>query len=605
MNYHSFTQSNLPPPPPSDTMIVNLDGSGTNASFEQWEMIQPISGRPPCQRSLHAAAVYENFLLLFGGYDGSQRVNDLHAYNFLENSWSELAMGDNCPSPRDRHIAVVWENGFYVFGGFDGLTRVNDMHVFDLETKKWSQVTAYGSVPTPRHSHAAVVYGNSLYLFGGYDGSYRNDFHEFNFQTRTWSQVACSGVLPRARYRGTCVVHEDCMILHGGHDGSRHLQDTYVFNFTSKTWSELVCSGKTPSPRDSHISVVHSHKMYILGGSTGNAMGDFHELDLDTNRWSAITYNGTADKNNQLGGKSKSTGNMSSSNANTASIGDLPSSSSSTPSLFNNNSNATNNSNNNEDEDGSATGNTNNNNNLNATVTINSSNSAMKNTNNCGVGNRFCHIGVVHDSALYVFGGYDGTNRLNDFQRFQFFSEKVAIDMRSTLVSDLKKFVNNELLSDITFIVEGEKVYAHKLLCTRCPYFHNMLTGEYMESKAAEIIIEDVKYSTFIQFMEFLYTDTLQIVIPEAIDLFQIADRYSMDRLKSQCEYLMLSTLSVDTAAQIFLLADTHDATLLREKCLKFILSRFDQVSLSPGFEELAHSNVQLVMEIIQKRRSS
>ena len=58
-------------------------------------------------------------------------------------------------------------------------------------------------------------------------------------------------------------------------------------------------------------------------------------------------------------------------------------------------------------------------------------------------------------------------------------------DPPSTLVSELRRLVDNELLSDVTFIVEGRPVRAHKVLCLRCPYFHTMLAGEYMESKVS------------------------------------------------------------------------------------------------------------------------
>lgn len=35
-------------------------------------------------------------------------------------------------------------------------------------------------------------------------------------------------------------------------------------------------------------------------------------------------------------------------------------------------------------------------------------------------GARFCHVGVVYEGSFYIFGGYDGSNRLNDFLRYQF-----------------------------------------------------------------------------------------------------------------------------------------------------------------------------------------
>ena len=113
------------------------------------------------------------------------------------------------PTPRDRHTAVVYGNGFYVFGGFDGTNRVNDFYCYDFNLRYWSCVEGRGggrggndlelslppppptntnnngvtngnaaepvnAPPSPRHSHAAVVHGSNMYIFGGYDGSYRS-----------------------------------------------------------------------------------------------------------------------------------------------------------------------------------------------------------------------------------------------------------------------------------------------------------------------------------------------------------------------------------------------------------------------------------------------
>lgn len=110
----------------------------------------------PCQRSLHAGSIWKDNLIIFGGYDGHQRINDLYSYSFKTHQWRLLSdrhtnnivvhnnynnhhhdndnnntIGNNninrsrAPSPRDRHIAVVYGNGLYIFGGFDGQSRVN------------------------------------------------------------------------------------------------------------------------------------------------------------------------------------------------------------------------------------------------------------------------------------------------------------------------------------------------------------------------------------------------------------------------------------------------------------------------------------------------
>ena len=201
----------------------------------RWYPVSVNGTVKPCKRSLHSASVYDDSVLVFGGYDGLNRVNDLYKFDLQTKTWTKESPGGASrgvpPSPRDRHTAVVHGKCFYVFGGYDGSSRVNDFFKYDLERKTWSEVLAvHGTPPTPRHSHAAVVYGDSMFVFGGYDGSYRKDFHEFNFKTSTWTQVPKMGRVPHARYRTACVVHGDCMVLFGGHDVSSLFPTKSVFD---------------------------------------------------------------------------------------------------------------------------------------------------------------------------------------------------------------------------------------------------------------------------------------------------------------------------------------------------------------------------------------
>ncbi|GMF20817.1 unnamed protein product [Phytophthora lilii] len=68
-------------------------------------------------------------------------------------------------------------------------------------------------------------------------------------------------------------------------------------------------------------------------------------------------------------------------------------------------------------------------------------------------GQRFCHVGTVYDSSLIIFGGYDGSSRLNDFKQFRFGEEEFQLEIpESTLIYDLRLLVNNDIMSDVTFI---------------------------------------------------------------------------------------------------------------------------------------------------------
>jgi hypothetical protein len=506
-----------------------LDQVSTLTGWSEVQVSQEPGGGhsvPPSPRSLHAAAVLNGVMYVFGGYDGSQRVNTFHAFSFAEKRWSPVLPSAHSappPSPRDRHAAFVFGNSFYVHGGFDGRSRVADMYGFDFSTMTWRVIdtsSSAGRVPSARHSHSAVVHGHSLYIAFGYDGSYKSDIHEYDFVQSRWSAVPAAGRRPRARYRATAAVHKKYMIVYGGHDGVRHLSDTSIFDLECKTWSSLITEGPSPVPRDSHVSVVHGSSMFVFAGSSGSAMNDFQELQLPSSmttcaRWRPV---------------------------HTSSRGFQPR-------------------------------------------------------------HRFCHAGVVHDGSLFCFGGYDGRERLNDFVRFDFSVYDLSFEVPpSTIIADFRAMINDSTLSDVTFLVEGQPVYAHKLMLMRCSYFEALFLGQMKESRMSEIPISQVSHPIFLAIIEYLYTDQIKIPLSAAMEVFEAADLFCVPRLKTMCEKRMLQSITVDNAAAIFHSADMHSATALRQKAKKFILSHFEEVSKSSCFEEMGRNNIDLVFELLQSR---
>jgi hypothetical protein len=64
----------------------------------------------------------------------------------------------------------------------------------------------------------------------------------------------------------------------------------------------------------------------------------------------------------------------------------------------------------------------------------------------------------------------------------------------------------------------------------------------------------------------------------------------------------MLLSLCVDNAASILHAADLHNAAVLRDQCISFMLNNFDAVTKTAAFEEMGRTNVDLVFELLKRR---
>jgi hypothetical protein len=100
---------------------------------------------------------------------------------------------------------------------------------------------------------------------------------------------------------------------------------------------------------------------------------------------------------------------------------------------------------------------------------------------------------------LYIFGGYDGENRLNDFHYFVLADEETSIQQNS-LKQDLSQYINSETFSDLELVIEGfpkQSIFAHRIMLSRCPYFANLIDREdEKDLPTCTLIIKDMNYDT-------------------------------------------------------------------------------------------------------------
>lgn len=494
------------------------------------------------------------------------------------------------------HACAVRKDSLYVFGernlpvvparSSSVIRPSNSFYEFNFARKEWSTVSGNGLAPSQRKSHSAVVYKDSFYVFGGYDGDRRlNDFFSYNFLTQTWTNVFVNaGQQPTPRYGHAALVYDNAMYIFGGSDShydresmssrssseygrldsGRHVNDMHSFNLETNSWSLIRTSGEVPYPREGASMIVYKQSCLLFGGYDHDLgyLNDVHVFNFETHVWSSLETKGTAPTgchhplvslhNDSLivfGGKTDPNLYMLDLESNTwevvAYAGESPKSSS--------------------------------------------------------------PVGCVHDDRLIVLSG---RNDVVSFKQIHLPEKKTLSNTQEdqepeeegTAVSHLRSLVNNQLMSDVTFLVEGEPIFGHKSLCIRCNYFKAMFTGEMKESTAREVEISDLSRATFLSLLEYVYTDRLTVADDGIKELFVAADRYGIESLKRLCAQKLLKSVSVENVSSILQAADQHNAPSLRDECFAFTLQHFDTVSKTPSFLEMARTNIELALQILQQR---
>lgn len=168
------------------------------------EWTKPVTaGVAPEPRSHHGAVLYGDKLIIFGGLSGltAERLNTVHILDLEKRPWTWTQPtsfgGTTPPSGRLYPTLAVWKNQLIVFAGYTGKLRLNDMHFLDLATMRWSEPwTRCGGSPadrpSPVYGHSGTQIGSKLVIFGGNTGVsyYENHVYLFDFETMLWRRLA-------------------------------------------------------------------------------------------------------------------------------------------------------------------------------------------------------------------------------------------------------------------------------------------------------------------------------------------------------------------------------------------------------------------------------
>lgn len=74
--------------------------------------------------------------------------------------------------------------------------------------------------------------------------------------------------------------------------------------------------------------------------------------------------------------------------------------------------------------------------------------------------------------------------------------------------------------------------------------------------------------------------------------------QYQVGDLKYLCADYLSSVLTIDNVANVYLVADLHNASGLKDNCLAFMASNFSQVILSQGWLQMCKTGGEKMAEV-------
>ena len=157
----------------SDCWVLDISGGLDRLRWFQ----PPTRGTPPGPCNMHSADFISSRgeVYVFRGGNGREYLNDLHALDVNTYTWRVVRTHGTPPQRRANHSSALLEDGIrhggkselFVFGGWNGSERLNDVHVLDTHNSTWSTPRTFGVKPHPRAGMTLTAVRGRLFLFGG------------------------------------------------------------------------------------------------------------------------------------------------------------------------------------------------------------------------------------------------------------------------------------------------------------------------------------------------------------------------------------------------------------------------------------------------------
>nr|XP_003699339.1 PREDICTED: RCC1 and BTB domain-containing protein 1-like isoform X1 [Megachile rotundata] len=170
-----------------------------------------------------------------------------------------------------------------------------------------------------------------------------------------------------------------------------------------------------------------------------------------------------------------------------------------------------------------------------------------------------------------------------------------------TLLDCFRNAFNDQTTSDLVIKVQGNPIYVHKaILKIRCPYLKAKFE-EWDKNNESVIEVQEFSNNIYVAFLQYLYTNEINLSVMDIAELYNLANTYSDDKLKDLCMFTVKKDISVKNAIFLYNKAIEYKAKEIEEYCASFISNYITLIMHTQDFIDLNDSAFKtLLVKAIQ-----
>ncbi|XP_028415431.1 ras guanine nucleotide exchange factor F-like [Dendronephthya gigantea] len=252
-------------------------------TVEKYNIVEKRSTMlPPLNhpRAGSASCVYNNDILVVGGYDGKDLTGTIEVLKMNQHPLRWTMFDGKLPVKLSAHDVIVYQGKLYIIGGDEGDERKTSNAIYEIALTPPYTAKLLTRMPEPRTFHKAELVNGKLFILGGTTtGLIKDALDSVVFYDLIKNEFKPCPSLPQPVCDMSTVTWGDKIIVLGGWDKNSHaLNDVIMYDTETGQIEPL------PSMiyKRSGSSVVIMNDVIVVFGGCNNEQGYLNSVEFFT-----------------------------------------------------------------------------------------------------------------------------------------------------------------------------------------------------------------------------------------------------------------------------------------------------------------------------------